>query len=246
MCGSRSGRSGKKTSDAEKKTYHDQASKGKEKYDLEMVEYNKSHPASVSVAATPETGQKKRKKRAKDPNAPKRPMNGYFMFMKHLREETDFGKDNADVSHKDKVKLMGEKWAGLGDEGKKKWNDIAQTSKDSYDGAMAKYSASKTDGEQESPSMKTPVKEEPKEGGTTQGSAKKQKASTKKPSKDAKDEECFTELLEKYHTPLASKGKSILKKNSKRAEMLAEYNEKSSTTLNDADFKTKLKDALKN
>jgi len=77
-------------------------------------------------------------KKLKDPNAPKRPMSGYFMWMasgvrdKLLAEMG--GKDVAKI-----MKICGERWSKMAEEQKKVWQDKSKREKDAYAKKMVAY-----------------------------------------------------------------------------------------------------------
>eukprot|EP00472_Partenskyella_glossopodia_P002962 CAMPEP_0197524916 /NCGR_PEP_ID=MMETSP1318-20131121/10343_1 /TAXON_ID=552666 /ORGANISM="Partenskyella glossopodia, Strain RCC365" /LENGTH=171 /DNA_ID=CAMNT_0043078015 /DNA_START=32 /DNA_END=547 /DNA_ORIENTATION=+ len=58
-----------------------------------------------------EPGKKKRKRKKKDPNAPKRPLGAYFLFLDDNRAKMK--KDNPEIKGQAFSKLMGEKWKAL-------------------------------------------------------------------------------------------------------------------------------------
>lgn len=65
-----------------------------------------------------------------DPNAPKRPLSGYFKFLGDVR--ADLQKENPEMSHKERTKLAGVKWGQLSQEEQTKY-------KDGYKEAMAEW-----------------------------------------------------------------------------------------------------------
>jgi len=77
-------------------------------------------------------------KKLKDPNAPKRPLSGYFMWMasgvrdKLLAEMG--GKDVAKI-----MKICGERWSKMAEEQKKVWQDKSKREKEVYDKKMVAY-----------------------------------------------------------------------------------------------------------
>jgi len=77
-------------------------------------------------------------KKLKDPNAPKRPLSGYFMWMasgvrdKLLAEMG--GKDVAKI-----MKICGERWSKMAEEQKKVWQDKSKREKDTWNKKMMAY-----------------------------------------------------------------------------------------------------------
>jgi len=77
-------------------------------------------------------------KRLSDPNAPKRPLSGYFMWMasgvrdKLLSENK--GKKATEV-----LKICGDRWRKMPDKEKKIWQDKSQREKDVWDTKMKAY-----------------------------------------------------------------------------------------------------------
>jgi len=77
-------------------------------------------------------------KKLKDPNAPKRPLSGYFMWMasgvrdKLLAEMG--GKDVAKI-----MKICGERWSKMAEEQKKVWQDKSKREKEVYARKMVAY-----------------------------------------------------------------------------------------------------------
>jgi len=78
------------------------------------------------------------KKKLKDPNAPKRPVSGYLMWMgsgvrdKLLAEMG--GKDVAKI-----MKICGERWSKMPEEEKKVWNDKSRKEKEAWTKQMLAY-----------------------------------------------------------------------------------------------------------
>jgi len=92
----------------------------------------------------PEEGSNKKKKRKKDPNAPKRPQTAFFLFSGEHREEAKASlPDGARVG--DVAKRLGEMWAECDDDEKKVFQDQAEINKAQYEKDMQRYNASKND-----------------------------------------------------------------------------------------------------
>jgi len=104
-------------------------------------------------------------KKLKDPNAPKRPMSGYFMWMASgVRDKllaTMGGKDVAKI-----MKICGERWSKMAEEQKKVWQDKSKREKEVYAKKMVAYK--KTDSFKEfqlkkKDNMKNKGKKKPKD-----------------------------------------------------------------------------------
>lgn len=80
---------------------------------------------------------KKSKKPTKDPNAPKRPMSAFFLYMGALRES--FKEDNPEMSNKDIVSSISANWNELSDEDKTPFNEEAADLKKEYLVKKAEY-----------------------------------------------------------------------------------------------------------
>merc|ERR1711920_788727 len=87
----------------------------------------------------------KRRKRAKDPNAPKKPQTAYWLWLSDNRDllTKELGtKDVLAVS-----KLAGERWKALDAKLKAPFEKKAKDLKDAYDRALKEYKATKGDAE---------------------------------------------------------------------------------------------------
>merc|ERR1712096_207883 len=72
-------------------------------------------------------------KNPKDPNAPKRPLSGYFLFMKEFRLT------RPNLAVKDMGALGGKAWKELNEAGRKRFMDAAAELKKEYTKAIAAY-----------------------------------------------------------------------------------------------------------
>lgn len=101
---------------------------------------NTEAPAPVA----PVEEKKERKKRTHDPNAPKRPLTPYFLYMQHARGiiSTDLGAD----APKGAVQEEGQRrWASMGTEEKKGWNQAYQYNLRLYNARTMSYKAGNLD-----------------------------------------------------------------------------------------------------
>merc|ERR1712012_1329196 len=80
-------------------------------------------------------------KKAKDPNAPKRPMGAYFLFMNDHRDATKA--ENPGMKIGEIAKILGQKWANLEKE------EQAKEAKAKYEEAKKKYDAGEPAEEEE-------------------------------------------------------------------------------------------------
>lgn len=101
-----------------KKPFDDQAAQDKARYDREMAQYGGG-----------------RSRQPKDPNAPKKPLTGYFLFLADFRERHR-GKD---IANKDLLKMAGEEWRELDDSEKMPYEKKSQEGQKQYEINMAAY-----------------------------------------------------------------------------------------------------------
>lgn len=102
----------------DKSKFDEQAANDKKRYDREMSVY---------------TGGKS--SRTKDPNAPKKPMTGYFLFLQDFRERHR----EEGIPNKDLLKMAGEEWRELDDSQKMPYEKRSQEGQKKYEIAMAAY-----------------------------------------------------------------------------------------------------------
>ena len=69
--------------------------------------------ASEATALAEEIERKKKRKRAKDPNAPKRPIPAYVLFVKSQYQK--IAEDNPELKPKDVMVILGAHWRDLTD-----------------------------------------------------------------------------------------------------------------------------------
>lgn len=105
----------------EKKRFEDMATKDKSRYESEMANY------------TPAKGEKR--KRKKDPNAPKRSLSAFFFFNKEEREKVK--KDFPNYTVGDIAKELGKRWEKC--QNKAKFEALAKADKARYEKEMAAY-----------------------------------------------------------------------------------------------------------
>lgn len=94
--------------------------------------------AEKKQAAKPKIQKTEKKKRAKkDPNAPKKALNGFMFFAKDKRES--IVQENPEAKPTEITKLMGEAWRGMSDAEKQPYLDMRDKDKIRYEKEMAKY-----------------------------------------------------------------------------------------------------------
>jgi len=111
------------------------------KFDIGKLMENHGGADAVAAAITAsgkkldredeEKGKKKRVKgkKAKDPNAPKRPLSAFMYFSQEMRSSVKT--ENPDATFGELGKLLAEKWGNTGD--KKKWEELAKKDKARYE-----------------------------------------------------------------------------------------------------------------
>jgi high mobility group protein B1 len=107
--------------DKEKGRFHVLAEKDKKRYDGEMANYK------------PPKGEKggKKRKRTKDPNAPKRALSAFFWFCNDERPRVKEGMTDATVG--EVAKELGRRWNDCTEEQKSKYEALAAKDKARYE-----------------------------------------------------------------------------------------------------------------
>jgi len=116
----------KQMTEKEKKRFADMAEKDKQRYDREMATY---------VPPQGETGIKRKKK--KDPNAPKRPLSAFFLFCADERPAVKALYPGHSVG--EAAKELGERWNKVSADVKAKYEAKAAQDKTRYDKEMTIY-----------------------------------------------------------------------------------------------------------
>lgn len=111
-------------SDKEKKRFQSLAEDDKKRYDREMKNY-----------VPPKNGKKR--KRTKDPNAPKRALSAFFWFCKDERPVVR--NETPDASVSDIAKELGKRWGLVSAETKKKYEAFANKDKARYEKESTAY-----------------------------------------------------------------------------------------------------------
>lgn len=116
----------KTMSEKEKKRFQEMADRDKNRYESEMQDY------------VPPMGEKGRgKKRAKDPNAPKRSLSAFFWFCND--ERARIKGLNPEYRVGDVAKELGKLWGAIDPEVKRKYEAMAERDKARYEREMSAY-----------------------------------------------------------------------------------------------------------
>jgi len=119
----------KNMSDPEKKPFTDLTEADRVRYEREMKEY---------VKMGGDAG--KRKKKKKDPNAPKRPQSAFFLFCADHR--APLKAENPSFTVGDIAKALGKKWSETKPDVKQKYSALGEVEKEKYNKLMEKYKSS--------------------------------------------------------------------------------------------------------
>lgn len=129
----------------EKQRFEEMAEKDKGRYDREMVGYDKTGAGKV--------GKGGKRKRTKDPNAPKRALSAFFCFCNDERPKVKAAHPSHSVG--DIAKELGKRWETCSN--KPKYEALAAKDKARYEQEMAAYK-----GGGKKPAAKAPPKPAPK------------------------------------------------------------------------------------
>lgn len=122
----------KTMSDKEKHRFHQLADKDKKRYDGEMANYK-------VTAKT--TGRGGKKKRVKDPDAPKRSLSAFFWFCNDERPKAKATMPDSTVG--DVAKELGRRWNDCTEDQKAKYEALAAKDKARYEKELKAYKAGK-------------------------------------------------------------------------------------------------------
>ena len=89
----------------------------------------------ISTAETVGSGSKKKK--VKDPNAPKRPMSAYLLFVKEMRG--DITQENPALKNTEVLSELGRKWRNMDESSREPYVKEAKSKSEEYFLAMKKY-----------------------------------------------------------------------------------------------------------
>merc|ERR1719187_2170580 len=124
-------------SDASKAPYEAKAKKDLEKYHKLMAKYKLTddYKEFQKLKAQNKVDAVKKTKFRKDENAPKRPANGYFLFMTSKKDALV----SEGMAFTEASKKCGELWNALSEAGKKPFEDESAALKKKYEVELAKY-----------------------------------------------------------------------------------------------------------
>lgn len=112
-----------------KQKFNAMAERDKARYQKEMKSYV---PPPAEAEEAEEKGKKrKRTKGERDPNAPKRPMSAYFLYLQANR--TDLKKENPDLKATEVAKEAAARWHKESAAVRKKFDDLAKRAKENYE-----------------------------------------------------------------------------------------------------------------
>ncbi|XP_033014332.1 FACT complex subunit SSRP1 isoform X2 [Lacerta agilis] len=122
-------------------------------------------------------------KKGKDPNAPKRPLSAYMLWLNANRDK--IRADSPGMSVTDVSKKAGELWKGMSKEKKEEWDRKAEDAKRDYEKAMKEYTeGGKSDSSKKEKSKKKKKPEKPGKGKPEKKAPASAKSSvSKSPSK---------------------------------------------------------------
>jgi len=121
----------KTMSDKEKQRFHQMAEKDKKRFESEMANYK------------PPKGEKggKKRKRVKDPNAPKRALSAFFWFCNDERPKVKEAMPDSTVG--EVAKELGRRWNDCSDDLKSKYEALAAKDKARYEKESNAYKSKK-------------------------------------------------------------------------------------------------------
>jgi len=117
----------KTMNDKEKQRFHQMAERDRKRYDGEMANYK------------PPKGEKRKKKKAKDPNAPKRALSAFFWFCNDERPKVKEAMPDTSVG--EVAKELGRRWNAINPDLKTKYEALAAKDKARYEKEMKGYKA---------------------------------------------------------------------------------------------------------
>jgi upstream-binding transcription factor len=123
-----------------KQKYVDRAAALRAQYEIDMKEYNLTHPAEL-VDADEELGERSEKvrnvKKERDPEQPRQPLSSYLLFVAKRREELA-GAENP-LSPKELLRALGDEWNALSEKRKQKYKRRADALRAQYKIDMDEY-----------------------------------------------------------------------------------------------------------
>ncbi|CAH1802193.1 unnamed protein product [Owenia fusiformis] len=156
------------SSSSDKDMTEEERKKRREEKELKRKKKHKAKKAKkAKTIKEPGTRKPRKKGKAKkDPNAPKRPQSGYFLWLNENRSRIK--EENPDAGVADVAKIGGAEWGKITD--KSEWDEKAKQAKEVYKQQMEEYLANKPDSDSDDNTENTPKK--------------KKKTKTKSPKKN--------------------------------------------------------------
>eukprot|EP01156_Anaeramoeba_ignava_P010049 Anaeramoba_ignava/a478736_225.p1 GENE.a478736_225~~a478736_225.p1 ORF type:complete len:217 (+),score=101.37 a478736_225:47-697(+) len=118
-------------------------------------------------------GSKKKNTKDKKESAPKKPRNAYFLFAADIREEIT--QANPGIKVGEISKITGQRWKGVDEETKKKYQKQAEEEKGKYEKLMEEYRKAHPEPSESSDSDSNKKKRKGKRKGKKKGKKKKSK-----------------------------------------------------------------------
>lgn len=116
-------------SEKERKRFHELADQDKKRYETEMEGY---------IPSENEKGRRgKKRKKIKDPNAPKRPLTAFFLFINDERSKVK--QANPEFTVGEVSKELGRRWAAADSSIKSKYEEMADKDKARFEREMTEY-----------------------------------------------------------------------------------------------------------
>ncbi|XP_002738666.1 uncharacterized protein LOC100369681 [Saccoglossus kowalevskii] len=107
---------------------------------MQMFPQQAANPVSASGSSKKKRHGKTEKE--KDPNAPKRPANAFFMFCQQERprlQEEYYKERKEEISHLEMTKVLSKKWSDLSGDDKERYYNLYQKDKERYEEEMKHY-----------------------------------------------------------------------------------------------------------
>ncbi|XP_066293294.1 uncharacterized protein [Branchiostoma lanceolatum] len=104
-------------------------------------------PGSATMALQASSKKKHKQPKSekeKDPNAPKKPANAFFMFCQQRRsqvQESYYKEHKEEIGHHELTKRLAKSWNSLSSEDKKRYYDMYEKDKERYEREMKEYTS---------------------------------------------------------------------------------------------------------
>ena len=123
----------------EKQKWEQQAAEDKSRYEREIADY--TPPFGFDKKGRNVQVKKAKRKKRRDPDAPKRSVSAYVFFGHSERPKIQ--EENPDIEFKDVGRKLGERWRNLAADERAKFEVLAQKDRDRYAKEMAAYNEEK-------------------------------------------------------------------------------------------------------